>query len=321
MFLIFIAFLLVLLVSFGCLLLLTRPSPIEKTIDSRLSQIHVTEGECLCDDIPAIFKRNELSKILWVDRVLQNIRLAHSLHFLLVQAGSTWTIGQMILGSMFASSAAYLLCQMFISVTPLSLGAAVTATAIPLLLLRAKRSRRLQKFDHSMPDAIDIISRSLRAGHSLSAALEIVGDQAAEPVRSEFRAVCRQQNLGLPFRESVLHLIERIPSADLQLVVTSMLVQKETGGNLVEVLDRASLVIRERVRLEGEVRIYTAQGRLTAWILGLLPVFLYVLLRFVNPAYMRVMTTDPTGQKLLLGTVVQVTIGVLVIRRIARVKV
>ena len=171
-----------------------------------------------------------------------------------------------------------------------------------------------------MPGALDIVARSLRAGHALSAALEIVGEQAAEPVRSEFRILCRQQNLGMPFREAVLNMLERVPSTDLQLVVTSMIVQRETGGNLVEILDRTTVVMRDRIRLEGEVRVYTAQGRLTARILGLLPAFLYVLLRLANPAYMRIMTTDPTGQKLLMACAFQILFGFLVIRRIVKVK-
>ena len=178
----------------------------------------------------------------------------------------------------------------------------------------------MKKFERGLPAALDIVARSLRAGHALSAAMEIVGEQAPDPVRSEFRTLCRQQNLGMPFREAVLNLLERVPSADLQLAVTSMLVQRETGGNLVEILDRANQVMRERIRLEGQVRVYTAQGRLTAWILGLLPAFLYVMLRLANPAYMRVMTTDPTGQKLLIGTAIMILFGFLVIRRIVKVK-
>jgi len=244
----------------------------------------------------------------------------HKLQNLLTQAGSTVSVGQVIVGSAVAALVGRLVFAMFLPIKTLAAAAALGAAGMPILYLLNKRERRLKKFNVALPAAIDIIARSLRAGHALSAALEIVGEQAAEPVRSEFRTVCRQQNLGLPFREAVLNLLERVPSSDLQLVVTSMLVQRETGGNLIEILDRTNQVMRDRVRLEGEVRVYTAQGRLTAWILGLLPAFLYVLLRLANPAYMRVMTTDPIGQKLMIGSACQILFGFLVIRRIVKVK-
>ncbi len=321
MFLIVMAFGLVLVLSFVCLLLLTRPSTVEKAIDSRLSQIHVMEDVYLGEGAPAIFKLTKLSDVGWINQILQRVPAAHAAQNLLTQAGSTWSVGQVILGSLVSALAGYLLCSMFLPVKTLAIGAALGAAAIPLLVLSSQRERRLKKFNQALPSAIDIVSRSLRAGHALSAALEIVGDQAPEPARSEFRTLCRQQNLGLPFRDAVLNLLERVPSADLQLVVTSMLVQRETGGNLVEILDRTNQVMRDRIRLEGEVRVYTAQGRLTAWILGLLPAFLYVMLRLANPAYMRVMTTDPIGQKLLIGSACQILFGFLVIRGIVKVKI
>lgn len=320
MFLMVTAFLLVLVLSFVCLLLMTRPSPAERVIDSRLSEIHVTDGVYLGEGAPAIFKQMKLSEVGWVDAMLQRVPAAHVLQKLLTQADSSWSVGQVILGSLVTGLAGYLLCSMFLPIKMLAIATALGAAALPLAFLRGKRERRMKKFERGLPGALDIVARSLRAGHALSAAMEIVGEQAPEPVRSEFRTLCRQQNLGMPFREAVLNLLGRVPSADLQLVVTSMLVQRETGGNLVEILDRTNAVMRDRIRLEGEVRVYTAQGRLTAWILGLLPAFLYVMLRLANPSYMRVMTTDPTGQKLLMGTAIMILFGFLVIRRIVKVK-
>lgn len=320
MFLIVSVFLLVLVLSFGCLFLMTQPSSAEKAIDSRLAQIQVNDSVYLGDGAPAIFKQTKLSDIAWVDAILQQVPATHAIEKLLTQAASSWSVGQVILGSLVAGLAGYLICSMFLPIRTLAIAAALGATALPFMVLRSKRERRMKKFDRALPGALDMIARSLRAGHALSAALEIVGEQAAEPVRSEFRTLCRQQNLGMPFREAALSMLDRVPSTDLQLAVTSMLVQRETGGNLVEILDRTNQVMRERVRLEGQVRVYTAQGRLTAWILGLLPAFLYVMLRLANPAYMRVMTTDPIGQKLLMACVFQILFGFLVIRRIVKVK-
>jgi len=321
MFLIVTVFLLVLVLSFSCVLLLTRPSSVEKAIDSRLSQIHVSEALYAGEGSPAIFKLTKLSELPWVDAILRHIPAASAIQNLLTQAASTWSVGKVIVSSLSAAVAGYLLCSMFLPMKMLAIGAALGAATLPFVFLRGQRHRRMKRFERGLPASLDIIARSLRAGHALSAALEIVGEQAPEPVRSEFRTLCRQQNLGLPFRDAVFNLLERVPSTDLQLVVTSMLVQRETGGNLVEILDRTNQVMRDRVRLEGEVRVYTAQGRLTAWILGLLPVFLYIMLRLANPVYMSVMTTDPTGQKLLMGGTFQVVLGFLIIRRIAKVKI
>jgi hypothetical protein len=143
------------------------------------------------------------------------------------------------------------------------------------------------------------MSRALRAGHSLTAAIEIIGEESPEPVRSEFREVYRQQNFGIPAREALIQLARRIPLPELNFVVTAILLQKETGGNLVEVLDRTTAVIRERLRIQGEIRIHTAQGRLTGWILSLLPVVMFFLLSLANRGYTRVLIEDPTGRKLI----------------------
>ena len=139
------------------------------------------------------------------------------------------------------------------------------------------RANRLKRFNQALPDALDLITRALRAGHSISAAIEIVGQEAVEPVRAEFREVSRRQNFGLPHREALLELASRVPSQDLQFVITAMLVQKETGGNLVDTLERTAAVVRDRMRIQGEVRTYTAQGRMTGYILGALPIIMFFL--------------------------------------------
>jgi tight adherence protein B len=165
------------------------------------------------------------------------------------------------------------------------------------------------------------MSRALRAGHSLTAAIEIVGEECPEPVRTEFREVYRQQNFGRPARDALLQLAQRIPLPELGFVVTAMLLQRETGGNLVEVLDRTTAVVRERLRIQGEIRIYTAQGRLTGWILSILPVTMFFLLSLANHGYTRVLLQDPTGRRLVYIGLVLMVVGALAIRKIVDVKV
>ncbi len=165
------------------------------------------------------------------------------------------------------------------------------------------------------------MTRALRAGHSISAAIEIVAEEGTEPLRSEFRQVYKQQNFGLPNREALLQLARRVPSPDLRFVVTAMLVQKETGGNLVDILDRAAFVLRDRLRIQGEVGIYTAQGRLTGWILTLLPFVMFVLINCANPGYTSVLLKDPMGRKLTYIGICMIGIGGVIIRKIVNIKV
>ena len=181
-----------------------------------------------------------------------------------------------------------------------------------------KRAKRLKAFNASLADCIDMMSRSMRAGHSLPAAIGIVAEQAPEPARSEFAEVSRQQNFGLPMRDAMNQLLDRIPSQDLRVVATGILVQKDTGGNLAEVLDRIGAVIRDRVRIQGEIRTHTAQGRMTGWILCLLPVVMMVLINAINPGYSTPLFHQPTGQKVMCLGGVLLGIGALVIRQIIR---
>jgi len=161
-----------------------------------------------------------------------------------------------------------------------------------------------------------MIARSLRAGHSLVAAIAIVADQAVEPARSEFGEVYKKQNYGLPFRDALMQLLDRVPSQDLRVLITGILVQKDTGGNLAEILDRILFVIKERMRIQGEIRIHTAQGRMTGWILCALPLVMLGLINVVNPGYSNVLFTDPTGRKMLYAGVGLLVLGGLIIRKI-----
>ena len=186
----------------------------------------------------------------------------------------------------------------------------------PFLVLNFKKSRRIDAFNKILPDAIDMMARSLRAGHSMVAAINIVAEHAAEPVGSEFGEVFRKQNFGLPLRDALTQLLERVPSQDLRVVVTGILVQKDTGGNLAEILDRTVRVIRERLRIQGEIRTHTAQGRMTGWILCSLPVVMLVLINFINPGYSTVLFKEGFGRTLLYTGIVLLSIGGFIIRKI-----
>jgi tight adherence protein B len=322
MFLIGFVFVIVLLLSFGVVLLMTRPTKAERVIEGRIAKLSGSQigAAGLRDEAAEIIKPTRLSELPWLDAALQDFRPAQSLQLLIAQARSPWSVGGVLGGSVMLAVAGYGLgCYQFgamIAVLP-----AIVSGVSPLLVLRFQRVRRLREFNRHLPEAIDLMSRALRAGHSVQAAIEIIGEEAPEPVRTEFREVYRQQNFGLPAREALVQLAQRVPLPELNFVVTAMLLQKETGGNLVEVLDRTTAVIRERLRIQGEIRIYTAQGRMTGWILSLLPVVMFFLISFTNRGYTSVLLEDPTGRKLVLGGLALMAVGGFAIRNIVNVKV
>lgn len=187
---------------------------------------------------------------------------------------------------------------------------------IPIVLLRMQGGRRLKRMETVLPQVVEMIARALRAGHSLPAAFSIVAEQAPEPAREEFGELFRKQKLGFPLREALLELLERVPSQDLRVLVVGILVQRETGGNLTVILDRTSSVIRERLKLQGDVLVHTAQGRLTGWILCALPILLFALISVVNPSYTKGLTDDPLGRECLYGGVGLLLLGAFLISKI-----
>ena len=194
----------------------------------------------------------------------------------------------------------------------------VAAGTIPWMLLRLRAKRRTTSMDKALPQVLDMISRALRAGHSLPAALGIVAEEAAEPARSAFGEAFQKQKFGLPLRDALMELVDCFPSQDLKVLVTAILVQRDTGGNLVQILDRTSLVIRERLKLQGDVLVHTAQGRMTGWILCMLPVFMLGILLLTNPSYPKALLNDPLGRKLVYAGVVLLGIGGFLIQRIVK---
>jgi tight adherence protein B len=252
---------------------------------------------------------------------LQRYHFAADLEKLIQHSGSTSTVGGFAATSIGLALGMGFLAHTFIGLTPFVIGASILGGLARYVLLRLQKSKRLKKFNTTLPDAIELMSRALRAGHSMSSAIEIIAEQSLEPLATEFANVYQQQKFGIPFRDALLDLGERVPSKDLHFLITAILVQKETGGDLTEILDRTTHVIRERVRIEGEIRTYTAQGRLTGWILSLMPVIMLLLINLVNPGYSHVLFHDPLGQKMLYTGGGLIIVGALIIRKIVDIQV
>lgn len=317
-----LVFTVLLLLTFGVVLILTRPTAAERAISGRVAGIGVSDAQTIyIGDLPEFFKRTKLSEIDWLDNLLQRWNYAHTIRLLISQAESSWTVGVVLLLSAGCGVIGFSVADYYIQEPAIAGVIGILCLTFPFFYLQVLRSRRLRRFNAALPDGVELIIRALRAGYSVGAAVEIVGQEASEPVKSEFREVYKQENFGLPHREALMQLARRVPSPDLQFVVTAMLVQKETGGNLVDILERTVAVIRERLRIEGEVRIYTAQGRLTGVILALLPIVMFFLINVANHGYTQVLLDDPLGRKLMYIGAGSMIVGGLVIRKIVNVKI
>jgi tight adherence protein B len=308
-----------------CLFILlagTRKKTLTKSLKLRLEGIrdsakNATTGAPLLD----LTETERPGLMVGLGEFASRYGFGKSLALLLVHADSSATIGSVLIASLASACGGALLVFLFVPLPVIDLAVFVAGAMAPTLVLRMKRGRRLKKFAAAMPDAIDLMARSLRAGHSIGAALEMVAEQSPEPLAGEFARVFQQQRFGLRFRDALLEMADRIPSSDLHFLVTAILVQRETGGDLTDILDRTTHVIRERVRIEGEVQTYTAQGRLTGWILSLLPVVLLILINMISPGYSHMLFTDPTGQKMLYVGGALIMFGAFLISRIVDIKV
>jgi tight adherence protein B len=315
-------FALLLIVTFGVVLLVLRPTRSEKNLQGRLESIERGPDEtAVVDETPDIVKRANLSDIPLLEVMLRRLAPAKRLQNVLSQADLGWSVGRVISGTIFLLVVVPFITGFFIPNLVIQLISGVVAATGIYLFIFAKRSMRLNRFNELLPEGIDLLTRALRAGHSINAAIEMVSREVPEPVGGEFRRTFEEQNFGLPMREAMTNLAERIPIADLQFLVTAILVQKETGGNLVEILEKTASVLRERLRLKGQLAIYTAQGRLTGWILAGMPFFIFIGMNILNPKYGRVLLDDPFGRQLIYTGLALMVVGGYIIRRIVDVKV
>jgi tight adherence protein B len=198
---------------------------------------------------------------------------------------------------------------------------ALPALGVPYFLVRRARARRLSRIEHQLPDAADFIARALRAGHSFTNVLQIVGNELPEPLSSEFRIAREEINYGVPMGEALHNMAERIPLTDLRYLIIAVLIQRESGGNLAEILGNISTIIRSRLKLVAQVRVLSAEGRMSAWILGLLPFAVMLMLALLTPDYVSLLWTDPTGVRLLWYAAGMILFGVLWLRKLIRIRI
>jgi tight adherence protein B len=313
-------FLIVLIVAFAVLALITEPSKTDKQIHARLAALDRDTTDAPAGTETGIVKQVTFSTIPAFDRFLRSNRTALHLQLMIEQCDLQWTVGRVIFSTLLLVGVGAALGNWWIMLGPAGWLPGLALGSVPYLYLLQRRARRLRRLAEQLPEAIDLMSRGLRAGQALPATIETISLECDDPLRSVFRRAADEQNFGLPFREAMLNISRRIPVADFQFLVTAILVQKETGGNLAQILDKASHVIRERVRVAGQLRIRTAQGRLTGWILVGLPFALFLGMNFLHPGYGRVLFEEPLGRKMITYASVMLTIGIIMVRRIVHIR-
>lgn len=309
------------LLLFLGILLFLRPDVGEKMLEQRLDEITLSRHRQADADGIALPTKHETGLFYQLGEYVEKFDFSEDLELLILHAGSKATVGSVIGGSLVAALGIGLLLHIVFGYVLLDVAGFAVGGAAQWILLRFKKSRRLKKFNEALPDAIDLMGRALRAGHSIGSTVEIVAEQSDVALAGEFAILFQQQKCGMQFRDAILELGDRVPSKDLHFLITAILVQKETGGDLTEVLDRTARIIRERVKIHAEIRTYTAQGRLTGWILGALPILMLAFLNIITPGYSHVLFHDPLGQKLLYAGGTMIAIGGLIIRKIVDIEV
>ena len=299
-----------------------------KVLDSRRKQqmagmLDTAAGEPVVT-ISSLLKEIDSEQPTGMNALVSSLQLSKHMGELLQQAGLTWppnrlltlmamlTIPGFVLGLMFP----FLVNGPFTAIV-----LAPTFGSLPYIYVRRKRTKRLEKLEEQFPEALDFLARSMRAGHAFAISLEMVGEELPEPLGQEFRALFNEQNLGAPLETALHNFSVRVPLLDVRFFTSSVMLQRQTGGNLSEILNRLAYVIRERFKLKGQVKSASAHGRLTATILTVLPVALMLGLLIVAPGYLQGMAADPDGKKMIAGAIIAQVLGNMSIKKIINIKV
>jgi tight adherence protein B len=315
-----IVFVVVAGVAFTLVSLVDQRSARARLLKERLTNERKAPERAPEDEL-ALLRDEQLSEIPVFDSLLRRSERISELQEMLAQGGLNLRAGKFLALSLLAGVAAGLVSYVVSNRPEVGGVALLIGFVLPYGYAAVQRNRRFEKFEELFPEAIDTLARAVRAGHAFTTALELITNEVAEPVAGEFRQLFEEQKFGMPVRDALMNLTERVPLVDVKFFVTAVMLQRETGGNLAEILDNLSYVIRERFKIQRQVRVYTAQGRLTmALLMGMPPIIVTVML-FVEPSFIRPLFADPIGHILLVAGIALQTVGYFVIRKIIRIQV
>jgi tight adherence protein B len=317
----FLVFVFALFLVLGAYLLATHSTDQKRArLQKRLSEALMHSAHT--EDIDVVLARNELmSEIAWVNRAMISIQAALHLKRMLDQADLHITPSRLLMFSFMAGMLGALAASVLTIFIPLMILAGLACASLPLLHVWWKRSKRFNAFLEHLPDSLDLISRALSAGHAFSEALHMVSMEMPEPIATEFRKAYEEQNLGLSVKLALDNLTQRIPLLDLKMCVTAILIQRETGGNLAEILEKVAYTIRERFRIMGDLKTLTTSSRMSAWLLCALPIFVALAVTVLNPEYMSVLWKDSRGHYLIAAAMIMQVTGMLIVRKILKIKI
>jgi len=320
-FIAFVVFILVTLGAFAIGSLINQRSARARLIKERLATVQ-KPSERPPEEELALVRDEQLSNIPALDTILRRYERVTAIQKTLAQSDIKMRAGNFLglcaLVGVAAGIAAFIVSK---NNPGIAWAAMFVGFILPYSYVSYRRNKRFEKFEELFPQAIDTLARAVRAGHAFTTALEMISDEIAEPVCSEFRKLYEEQKFGMPVRDALMNLTERMPLVDVKFFVTAVMLQRETGGNLAEILDNLSYVIRERFKIQRQVRVYTAQGRLTmALLMGMPPIIVVVMLT-LDPTFIHPLFSDPIGHTLLVAGITLQTVGYFVIRKIIRIQV
>ena len=291
----------------------------QKRLAKRLREVGsmsiTTEGEAT-----SVVRQEDSGPLPAIQKLLGKTGAGSGLTKLIDQSGVKATTGGILVVSGGLALLGMLGVLMFAPV-PSAAPAGLLLGVLPVLFLMQRRSARIRKFEEQFPEALDLLSRALRAGHAFQTSLGMVADELQEPVGPEFKKTFDQQNFGLPLKECLFELADRVPLLDVRFFATAVTIQRETGGNLAEILDNLAYVVRERFKILRQVRVHTAHGRFTGYVLLALPAVLGIVLSYLSPDHMNALFTEEMGKKMLIGAAVMQTVGYFWIKQVIKIEV
>ena len=293
----------------------------QRRLNTRIEQMTKPIEEVDGSDPAGLVKERHAGPLPGFDRFMGGTARGSALSKWIEQSGVKMTVSGLLLASLACAGLVGFILALAMKMALGWVLGGIAGFMMPFMYVKVKRTRRLHAYEEMFPEALDLISRALKAGHAFATGLKMVADEMPEPVGPEFRKTCDEQNFGLPLKDALENLTHRIPLLDVRFFATAVLIQRETGGNLAEILENLSHVVRERFKILRQVRVYTAHGRLTGYVLLALPAFLAVALMFINPEHMNLLFRERMGQMMLLGAICMQTFGFLWIQQIVKIEV
>jgi tight adherence protein B len=317
----FLVFLFALFLVLGAFLLATQSSDTKRArLQKRLSEALLYSSQT--EDVEIVLARTELmSEIPFLNRALINLQSALHLKRMLDQADLQITPSKLVMFSLMAAMLAAMAAGVATGMIAMMIVAGLITASLPFLYVLFMRRKRLNQFLELLPDALDLVSRALSAGHAFSEALHMVATEMPDPISAEFQKTYEEQNLGLSLKLALENLTQRIPLLDLKMCVTAIMIQRETCGNLAEILEKVAYTIRERFRIMGDLKTLTTSSRMSAWLLCGLPIAVSLVITLMNPEYMSVLWRDPRGHVLIAIALFMQLTGMLIVRKILNIKI